>query len=231
MELSMVSKPQSLFDEDCPHCTDGWLLIVGQGVKPCACRKRRQRERALSVIPTIYRSFSLDTITPDEARHPKQAALIAAMRATPQATFAFLGNPGSGKTLLAWLLYRRAVEDGRRAVGLTVADLLSQFRSWELNPDQLPAIKPEDLRGRKDGDLPTCLMLDDADKPRPTEFAGEMMFELLNAAYSFGHQIVITSNLDSKGLSAHWERSGHSRGAVILRRVIESSGAVLANLF
>lgn len=231
MELSAASRRQSLFDEDCPHCIDGWVLVVGRGVKPCECRKRRQLERALSAIPTIYRSFSLDTISADATKHPKQAALIAAMRATPQATFAFLGNPGAGKTLLAWLLYRRAVEDGRRAVGLTLADLLSQFRTWELNSYPLPAITPDDLRARKSTDLPVCLMLDDFDKARPTEFAGEMLFELLNAAYSFDHQIVITSNLSPSDLGAHWERSGHTRGAVILRRVIESSGAVLANLF
>ena len=52
----------------------------------------------------------------------------------------------------------------------------------------------------------------------------EQLFELLDAAHSNGHQIVVTSNLYGDDLVKHFERADESGryGAAIVRRILEN---------
>lgn len=169
-------------------------------------------------IPTIYRGFALETIKPDLTRHRTQAMVIATMQRQPETSYALFGENGCGKSLFGWLLYRKAIEDGRYAVALPLSELLAQFRAWEKEPDNLPAITPGDLRQSKRRYL---IFLDEIEKARPSEFAAEMLFALVDAAHSFDHQLIVTSNLKPEELSAHWARNGSSYGPSIMRRVME----------
>jgi DNA replication protein DnaC len=63
------------------------------------------------------------------------------------------------------------------------------------------------------------LFLDEFEKARPTEFASEMLFNLLDAARNFNHQLVITSNLDPEKLRAHWSRIDEIWGNSIMARL------------
>lgn len=213
----------------CPDCDGGgWVLVVGEGVKPCQCLVNQKRKRALDRIPSLYRSLRLETIQPNPARHAEQAAVIAAMRQSPESSFVFFGRNGCGKSLFGWLLYRHAVESGRYAVGIPLAELLAEFREWEKNPDRLPTIKPEDLRQSNRRYL---VFLDELEKARPSEYAGEMLFRMLDAAFSFEHQLVITSNKTPSELSAHWSEADVTYGPSILRRIMEMSNGVDVRMF
>lgn len=176
--------------------------------------------------------MSLATIQPDAKRYAGQADLIQWLRSNPEASYAFTGNlTGSeppnmesnrtGKSLFGWLLYLEAVERGQRAHGFFLPDLLKQFQAWEQNPDKVPDLTPGDLRQNH---TRYFLLLDELDKDRPTEFRAEVLFQLIEAAHSFKHQLVVTTNYTLDGLAAHWSRNGVAYGPAIVSRIKEMPG-------
>lgn len=224
--LSVNSAPIEL--PDCPNCLDGWIVVEGEGARRCECLRNKIRARALARIPTIYQKLTLETIAADPTRHTDQGLIISAMRRQPETSFAFFGANGCGKSLFGWLLYRRAVDSNRFAVGLPLAELLEQFRGYERDPDKLPSIGPSDLRQDKRRYL---VFLDEVEKARPSEFAAEMLFRLVDAAYSFDHQLVIASNQTPDELSAHWAKNGGTYGPSIVRRIMEMRNGIEVPMF
>lgn len=227
-----VSPPRKLLVEykpECAACDDlGWIVEEGKGAVQCGCLRARVLERALSNIPRIYRKFCLATIKPRVDLHAKQPEIITAITEQPQSSFLFFGRPGSGKSLMGWMLYRDAVERGRCAIGASCADLLTQIRRWEFDADNVPAITAGDLRQSARRYL---VFLDELDKARPTEYAGEQLHMLTDAAYSFGHQLVITSNLNPDDLRFHWSRENATYGNAILRRLFELDDAIEIDMY
>jgi DNA replication protein DnaC len=206
----------------------GYVFVPGRGAKPCGgCFLRRHAERAVERIPARYRSQTLATVKPDAQRHSKQAAVIARLAAEPTASYALHGRNGCGKSLFGWLLVRAAAESGRPAVGLTLSELLAQFRRAELHGEQ-PVVDAARLRRAEKRWL---IFLDEFDKARPSEFAGEQLFNLLDAAYSGHHQIVIASNLTPTALQDHWARASESYGPSIMRRLSDLDDAVEVEMF
>jgi DNA replication protein DnaC len=160
--------------------------------------------------------------------HPAQTSAIALTKARPDDSFLLCGRNGTGKTHLSWALYRRAVVSGRKAVGLLLADLLDSYKKFELldqaekaramrdyTPDR-PPILPDDL---KTDERRFTLFLDEFEKARPSEFACECLFRLLNAARDFNHQLIITSNLDWNGMRERWSKIDDVYGNSIMTRL------------
>lgn len=226
-QQSFASSDQTESPE-CPNCVDGWIVVEGEGAHRCQCLRNKIRARALARIPTIYQKLTLETVTADPTRHADQGLIISAMQRTPEKSFAFFGANGCGKTLFGWLLYRKAVDSNRCAVGLPLAELLEQFRGYERDPDKLPDIGPSDLRQDKRRYL---IFLDEVEKARPSEFAAEMLFRLVDAAYSFNHQLVIASNQTPDELSAHWAKNGGTYGPSIVRRIMEMESGIEVPMF
>lgn len=182
----------------------------------------------LARIPAEYRELDLATIQPQSDRHAKQDALIDAVRQDPGASLFLAGRNGTGKTMIGWLLYKRAIEEGRPAVFLSMAELLRQLRTWEMDSEKLPIIEPTGLRESKQR---WFIGIDEADKARPTEFASEMIFLILDAIYSGRHQLVMTTNLDLAGLRDHWARASEVWGNSIMRRITDLNDMVDVSLF
>ena len=215
---SQPSNRQTESADSCPKCLDGWILIVGSGVMQCECLRLKILRRGLDRIPGMYARLSLEAITANAAKHPLQADVIATMRAHPESSFAFFGRNGCGKSLFGWLLYRKAIEAGRSAFGMPLSELLAQYRAFEKDNDKLADVMPADLRQNKRRYL---IFLDEIEKARPSEFAGEMLFRLIDAAYSFNHQLIVTTNTTAERLSAHWSENGDTYGSSIVRRIME----------
>jgi len=213
----------------CAICSDtGWFVEPGKGAAMCECKKRGRREALLSKIPPEYRGLDLATITPDLNRHPKQAALIDAIQRDPGASLFLAGNNGTGKTMLGWLAYKRAIEQGRPAVFLSMPELLRQMRIWEMDSEKFPAVDAATLRESKKR---WFVGIDEAEKARPSEFASEMLFQILDAIYTHRHQLVITSNLPQRALQEHWSRESPVYGASIIRRIVELDGLIEVSMF
>lgn len=218
---------------ECNACFDeGYVLIEGVGAKKCDCLKRKHKAQALARIPLRYREHTLATATADVARHWKQPALLAAMREDARLSLFLYGPSGTGKTHFAWMMYRQAVEEGRRAVGISLAELLLEYRVWEKDADTLPTIIPGNLLQSRPAQTPGVLiLLDDVDKARPSLFAAEMLFRLVDAAYNNNHQLVVTSNLAPSALAAKWSEAGDAHGSAIVRRIQEIENGCEVDFF
>jgi DNA replication protein DnaC len=186
------------------------------------------RTRLLDHIPAEYRGFDLAAIQPDLRRHPDQASLIAALQADPAMSIFLAGRVGCGKSLFGWLLYKRAIESNRPAVAAPLAELMAEYRRYECGGDKLPSVLSADLREDKRRWL---IFLDEFDKARPTEFATEQLFLLLDAIYAGRHQLVVTSNIGKDELRERWSTASEQYGVSIMRRLLELDGMRRKEMF
>lgn len=233
------SRPERLFEPVCTDCADlGWIVEPGRGARACSCRERKRTAERLAALNRRYARFAefdLYGLRPRADLHSKQAALIPAVQADPGRSWLMFGGTGSGKTLIGYCLAKLAIEQGRPVVAVTLAELLEQYRAQARGAEQLPVVDGEALREGKGRYL---IFIDEIDKARPTEFAAEKFFQLANAIYDTGQQVVIASNLDKGALVGHWERAsggesgdGSQYGAPILRRLAEVENCAEVNLF
>jgi len=169
----------------------------------------------------------LATVRPDLSRHAGQASLVDALRVNPDLSLLLAGKVGCGKSFFGWLLYKRAIELDRPAVALPLAELLGQFRRYECGSDQHPAVTSETLRESRRW----LIFLDEFDKARPTEFAAEQLFLLMDAVYTYRHQLVITSNVGKDELRERWSQASEQYGVSIMRRVLELDGMARKEMF
>lgn len=148
------------------------------------------------------------------------------IQANPEGSYVLAGKPGSGKSLLMWLLYRHAIKQtDRKVVVCTLAELLEEYRAFiqsSMNREtpKLPSLNAAELRQTE---RPYSIFIDDLDKARPTEYAAEQLFEILNAIYEFQHQLVVTTNLGigNRALQYHFERADERFGAALVRRLTD----------
>lgn len=80
----------------------------------------------------------------------------------------------------------------------------------------MPRVVSVDL---KRAQKPWLLFFDEFEKARPSEFAAEQLFNVLDAAKSFNHQIVVTSNFTAKQMRDHWGRIDAIWGNSIMTRL------------
>ena len=120
----------------------GWILGPEDVARPCECRERRiARRRArgvASAIPRKYRTVSFDAPpVSDMARDPSRAPVFRAVKdfvvsiderlAEGQGLW-LMGDVGTGKTTLAMLVSKAAVEGGNTVAIYSLPRLLSRIR-------------------------------------------------------------------------------------------------------
>jgi DNA replication protein DnaC len=177
----------------------------------------------LAIIPPVFNNPRLSRLSPRADLHPGQAAAITFIRANPNDSYLFVGKNGTGKSHIAWALYRYAVSQRRPVVACTVRDLLADFRRVEVGVPEgetlkAPRVTADELRKSS---KPWLLFLDEFEKARPSEFASEQLFNVIDAARSFQHQIVVTSNFSAEALRTHWGRIDEIWGNSIMTRLQE----------
>jgi DNA replication protein DnaC len=218
---------------DCSHCRDlGWEL-TDQGAKPCRHIEAVRRARRLAALPEEYRGFSLETIAPLPEKHPnyhtKQAEAIAQMQANPYLSYLLCGTYGTGKTLYGNLLYRRALEEERPAISLTLSELLHQYRQWATGGAE-PSLSAELVRRHR---ARLFVLIDEFGKTagRVTEFASGSLHTLVQACYEHHTQLVITANKNKNELQRFWSQADPEYGPAIMRKVLQKQGAFLIEMF
>jgi predicted ATPase len=231
--LSIAASQQSVEEPSCRRCLGVGSIVIrqagGTSARNCVCVKRASRAALLAKVPAFFNSPRLSRLRPRPELHPKQAKVIAFLQANPEESFLLTGKNGTGKSHLAWALYRNAVFKRRPVVACVVRDLIADFRRVEVGVSEgeilkSPRVTPEELRkpGRR-----WFLFLDEFEKARPSEFAAEQLFNLLDAARSFGHQLVIASNFTPDQLGKHWGRIDPIWGNSIMTRLKDCHEAEL----
>lgn len=201
----------------CWRCFDTRARMIDGRVQVCLCARREAMRNRLHCVPPIFNNPKLSRLRPRPELHAKQKAVIDLLRLYPDDSYLLVGRNGVGKSHVAWALYRRVVVEGRPAVACTVRALIADFRRQELGvTDGKPRVTADSLQKARPRWL---LFLEEFEKARPTEFAAEQLFSLLDAARSFGHQVVLTSNFSYAALQAHWSRIDPIWGNSILNRI------------
>lgn len=178
-------------------------------------------------MPEEYRSVCIADLEPRTDFHPKQAEYVTLIKSKPLNKFVICGNFGTGKTHFFWALYRAAIDANRKCYAGTLRSLITEYQTAiEKSQNQEAYILPVTADDFRQNHTPMSLFLDDIDKARPTEYVAEQLFDIVDAAYSFGHQTVVTTNLSIDGLVTHFGRADKDFGrfgGAIVRRLLDGA--------
>lgn len=120
------------------------------------------------------------------------AALIAKKQAR---SLYVVGDIGAGKTFLCSCLCTDLVRKGQRVCWRNMSEVLREIRA---SFDRKDIKEAEVIRSFV---TPPVLVLDDLGKERPTEWAVEQLFAIINARYDEGKPVIVTTNYGSEDLA------------------------------
>ncbi len=188
----------------------GWIEDEASGYsKPCGCRERRV-SRAMSArmgsgIPKRFRGVSFERkpicdLDPFVLRHVR--AFVERIDENVEAGRGlwFAGDVGTGKTSLAMLVSKTAIEAGRSVAVYSVPRLLAEIK--ETYDRDSGDSYMQLFRRLCSVDL---LHLDDLGAERSTEWVLEQLYSIVNERWQNQRSIVVTTNL---GLDALREQLG-----------------------
>jgi DNA replication protein DnaC len=190
-------------DEVCPlGVCDGSGFVVDEDTRvatPCRCRPQRvERRRAASlsaVIPRKYRGVSFDRPPVTEIVEPVVRAVRAYVRDidgrldTGDGLW-LEGDVGTGKTTLAMLVSRSALDAGRSVAIYSLPRLLAEIRATFEADSEGSYVDFLDRLARVD-----LLHVDDVGAERTSPWVLEQLYAIVNARYEDERAILITTNL------------------------------------
>jgi DNA replication protein DnaC len=187
----------------CPFgmCDGGGLVIDEETNTAYDCRCRPQvvayaKARSLSaVIPRRYRDASFDRppvtdIDPAIVAATRRFATSIDAKLDQGAGLWFMGPVGTGKTTLAMLVSKSAIEAGRTVAIYSLPDLLRKIRhtfDTGLHDDLFDRLATVDL-----------LHIDDIGAQQTTPWVLEELYSIVNARYEDQRSMVITTNIDDR---------------------------------
>jgi DNA replication protein DnaC len=184
----------------------GWILGPEDVARPCECREsrlKRGRVRGVaSVIPPRYRGVSFDRPpVSDMARDLQTKIVVERVRAFVDELDDRLvrgqglwltGGTGTGKTTLAMLASKAALEAGHSVAIYSLPKLLARIRrtyDGEPGEDSYSAF----FERLTSVDL---LHIDDLGAEKKSDWVLEQLYALVNERYEEKRSILITSNFD-----------------------------------
>jgi DNA replication protein DnaC len=182
---------------------DGTGFVVDEDTRvatPCRCRPQqveRRRARSLSaVIPRKYQGVSFDRPPVSSMPAPQVQVVRRFVRDVDENLDGgrglwFYGSVGTGKTTLAMLVSRAALDAGRSVAIYSLPRLLAEIRStFEAGSegsyvDFLDRLAAVDL-----------LHVDDVGAERTSDWVLEQLYAIVNARYEEERSVIITTNLE-----------------------------------
>jgi DNA replication protein DnaC len=188
----------------------GWILGPEDVARPCECRERRMARRrargVASAIPRKYRTVSLDAPPiSDMARDPRRAPVYRAVkeflegideRLTEGEGLWLMGDVGTGKTSLAMLVSKAAVEAGHTVAIYSLPRLLSRIRrTYDAEAGEQSYL--EFFERLTEVDL---LHIDDLGAEKRSDWVLEQLYAIVNERYETQRSVVVTTNLAQEAL-------------------------------
>jgi DNA replication protein DnaC len=188
----------------------GWVLGPDDVARPCDCRDRRlarARIRGIaSAIPKRYRGVSLDRPPiSDMATDPRRAPVFEAVRDFAAEVDTrldegrglwLMGEVGTGKTTLAMLVSKAAVEAGRTVAIYSLPRLLARIRrTYDAEAGEQSFL--EFFERLTSVDL---LHIDDLGAEKRTDWVLEQLYAIIDERYESERSVVVTTNLDQAAL-------------------------------
>jgi DNA replication protein DnaC len=188
----------------------GWILGPEDVARECECRaprlKRGRVRGVASVIPPRYRGVSFDRPpVSDMARDLQTKAALAEVRAFVDDLDARLeqgrglwlfGDTGTGKTTLAMLVSKMALEAGHSVAIYSLPKLLARIRrTYDSEPggDSYLAF----FERLTSVDL---LHIDDLGAEKRSDWVLEQLYALINERYEAQRSVIVTTNLPHEEL-------------------------------
>lgn len=193
-------------DEGAPVCAfsecdgSGWILDDGGEARSCQCRERRIRRGRMhgvaSVIPPRYRGVSFDRPPVTDMDRPAVNAVrdyvgkLDANLAEGKSVW-LTGEVGTGKTTLAMLIAKSALEAGHSVAIYSLPKLMARIRrTYEAEPGEDDYLAFFERLTSVD-----LLHLDDLGAQRDTDWVTEQLYSIVNQRYEDGRAITVTSNV------------------------------------
>ena len=188
----------------------GWILGPEDVARPCECREgrmaRRRARGVASAIPRKYRGVSLDRPPVSEmARDPGRAPVYEAVREFIEAIgerlaegegIWLMGDVGTGKTTLAMLVSKAAVEAERAVAIYSLPRLLARIRrTYDAEAGEQSYL--EFFERLTSVDL---LHIDDLGAEKRSDWVLEQLYAIVNERYEAQRSMVVTTNLDQVAL-------------------------------
>ena len=188
----------------------GWVLGPEDVARPCECREgrlaRRRARGVASTIPARYRGVSIDRppisdMAADPARAPvyemvREFTASVSERLDAGRGLWLMGDVGTGKTSLAMLVSKAALEAGRTVAIYSLPRLLARIRrTYDADPgedsylDFFERLTSVDL-----------LHVDDLGAEKRSDWVLEQLYAIVDERYESQRSIVVTTNLDQAEL-------------------------------
>lgn len=184
----------------------GWILGPEDVARPCECREsraNRRRARGIaSAIPPRYRGVGFDRPPlSDLARAPASAPVVEEVRAFVSELderlaegrgLWLMGDVGTGKTALAMLVSKAAVEAGRSVAIYSLPRLLARIRrTYDAEAGEDSYL--DFFRRLTSVDL---LHVDDLGAEKRSDWVLEQLYAIVDERYQTQRSIVVTTNLE-----------------------------------
>ncbi len=188
----------------------GWIIGPEDTARACECRRRRitrARSRGMQgTLPQRYRGVSFDRPPiSDMARNPQTAAVVREIRAYCDGISDELeagngiwlhGGAGTGKTSLAMLISKTALEAGHSVAIYSLPRLLARIRrTYDTDAGEEGYLSFFDRLTSVD-----LLHLDDLGAEKRTDWVLEQLYAIVDRRYEEQRAIVVTTNMETDEL-------------------------------
>jgi DNA replication protein DnaC len=177
----------------------GWIEVDDLTARPCECRalkaKRKQSRRLGTGIPKRFRGVGFDRqpiadMDPALTREIRQFVRDIDDNLDKGRGLWLFGDVGTGKTSLAMLVSKAALEAGRSVAIYSMPRLLSDIKeTYEDNSERSYMQLFERLVGV---DL---LHIDDLGAEKRTDWVLEQLYSIINERWQEQRSIIVTTNL------------------------------------
>lgn len=184
-------------DDACPFCFgSGMEIVIGEGARPCVCRKRdlySVRIRSAR-IPKRYEKCHFNTYNTEGDRKDLFAARKTAntfaneFPAVDQGLL-FIGPIGVGKTHLAVSILKGLIERGIPCLFYEFGELLK-----EIQDSYNPNTKSSELGVLAPVLNADVLVLDELGASKPTDWVRDTMAHIINTRYNDRKATIFTTN-------------------------------------
>jgi DNA replication protein DnaC len=206
--MPAIARSEPFREQACPLgvCDgSGWILGPEDVARPCECRAARLnkgRSRGISsVIPPRYRGVSFDRPpVSDMARDLQTKIAVNEVKAFVDDLDARLqegrglwlfGDTGTGKTTLAMLISKAALEAGKTVAIYSLPKLLARIRrTYDSEPGGDSYLSFFERLTSVD-----LLHIDDLGAEKRSDWVLEQLYALVNERYEAQRSILITTNL------------------------------------
>jgi DNA replication protein DnaC len=206
--MPAIARSEPFREQACPRgvCDgSGWILGPEDVARPCECRAERLnrgRSRGISsVIPPRYRGVSFDRPpVADMARDLQTKIAVNQVRGFVDDLDARLregrglwlfGDTGTGKTTLAMLISKAALEAGKTVAIYSLPKLLARIRrTYDSEPGGDSYLSFFERLTSVD-----LLHIDDLGAEKRSDWVLEQLYALVNERYEAQRSVLITTNL------------------------------------